>query len=168
MSSMKPNRVICPQCGASEPVEKVSTLYLQGSEARKGALHNLGRRLAPPSSGKKELTRPVHPDTVVILFSCVLPFFLVGILNQQRGMFIPILVVLVCAYGLYFYKRKAAIARFEQEKNNQLRDRVRIERAIGVWMKLYYCSSDDSVFIPGKPDFIPADQMIGYLINQTP
>ncbi len=160
---MCPDKIKCPTCGLTDLVEKVSTIYLVGAKEKK--LHALSRKLAPPSSGKGSPMRPVHPDTVVIVFSCVLPIFLIGIVNQQRLFLIPAILILAICYGLYFYKRRAIIAKFEQEKKAKQEEQKRIERGIATWMKLYYCGRDDSVFLPGKAEMIPADQMMGYLLG---
>ncbi len=186
---MPARKYACPLCGASDQVEKVSTIYLEGIKGGPSVyaklstdkhppatlaglgkissqeLYNLSRQLAPPSSGKSTQTRPVHPDTVVIAFSLVLPIFLIGILNQQRGFLIPSLILLACAYGLYFYKRKAVIAKFEREKTAKREEQARIEKGIKSWMKLYYCARDGGVFLPGERELIPLNQMNSFLLG---
>jgi hypothetical protein len=121
--------------------------------------------MAPPSSGKSAPIRPVHPDTVLIVFSFILPFFLLGILKQQPVMIIPVLLVLAGLYGLYFFKRKAILAKFEREQDNQRELQARIERGIKTWMKLYYCDRDEGIFLPGKDELVPAEQMMGFLLQ---
>lgn len=184
-----PRQVICPQCGRSEGVEKVSTLYLAGIK-KAGAssqpgddlasqvlarlpdltpqdLHALSRELAPPSSGKAAPTRPVHPDLVVLVFSLVIPIFIIGILNQQRGALIPILILLALAYGLYFLKRKDILAKFARAQADQKEKQARIERGVKNWMKLYYCTQDESVFLPGKKELVPVEEMTNYLFEKV-
>ena len=171
------HKVTCPVCGLSDQVEKVSTIYMSGladkrsPEIKQAAkipskkLRPLSRLLAPPSSGKSVPVRAVHPDTVLIVFSCVLPFFLYGILRQQPAMIIPVLLVLAALYGLYFFTRKTIIARFERQQNSQLESQARIERGIETWMELYYCDRDEGVFLPGKDELVAPDQMMGYLLQ---
>ena len=169
--------IACPVCGLSDQVEKVSTIYLSGIADKRSPdigravtisrqkLRSLSRLLAPPSSGKSTPVRPVHPDTVLIVFSCVLPIFLYGIWQQQPGMLIPALLVLAGLYGLYFFKRPSIIAKFEHEQNNQRQSQARIERGIKTWMKLYYCDRDEGVFLPGQDELIPPEQVLGYLLK---
>ena len=176
--------VICPACGLADTVAKVSTIHLIGIDAKRQPagqetsqtgplppglttqeLHTLSRKLAPPSSGKGAPNRPVHPDIVVLVFSAVVPFFLVGILNQQSGLLIPILILLAASYGLYFYKRKAAIAKHEQALAARQNEQERIQQGIHTWMKLYYCLQDEIVFLPGKKDLVPVDEMMPYLLK---
>jgi len=172
-----PRHPICPTCGLSDQVEKVSTIYMAGIAGKRSQdiagstsipvqkLRTLSRLLAPPSSGKSTTFRPVHPDTVLIVFSCVLPIFLIGIMKQQPVMLLPTLFVLACLYGLYFFTRKSIIAKFERQQDDQQQTRVRVERAIKDWMKLYYCTRDEGVFLPGKAELVPPDQMTNYLMQ---
>ncbi len=173
---------ICPECGQAEQVEKVSTIYLLGmglkreqgqamrpwlSEMPQVELKALGKRLSPPSAGRGSPVRPLHPDLVVATFSLVIPIFLAGIWNTQPGMRLPAVLVLAAFYGLYLWKRKAILKRFERQKAEQKAAAQRIQSGIARWMKLYYCAEDDVVFAPGG-EAIPADQMPGYLLeNQT-
>lgn len=190
MSQAKPTKqVVCPECGRSEGIEKVSTIYLAGIKKGRASsqpgddlaaqvlerlpglsaqdLHTLSRGLAPPAEGKGIPTRPVHPDLVVMVFSLVMPIFIIGILNQQRGALIPILVVLALAYGLYFFKRKDIIAKFNRAQDEQKEKQKRIERGVQQWMKLYYCSQDEGVFLPGKKELIPVAEIIQYLLEKA-
>jgi hypothetical protein len=179
--------IICPVCSQFDQVEKVSTIYLEGIGANRlpllpgsaaenprppaqrltnipmAELRALSRRLAPPSSGKAPLMRPIHPDLFVLVFSCVIPIFLFGILIQQDRLFVPILVVLAGFYGLYFYKRKAAIAKYERDLAAKREAQERVEQGIKTWMNLYYCDRDKGVFLPGKRELIPLDRMVEYL-----
>jgi hypothetical protein len=169
--------ITCPVCGLSDQVEKVSTIYMSGIADKRSPeikqatkippqkLVSLSRMMAPPSSGKSVPIRTLHPDMVLIVFSCVLPFFLLGILKQQPIMLVPVLLVLAALYGLYFFKRKAIIVKFERDQNNQRESQARIERGIQTWMKLYYCARDEGIFLPGKDELVPPEQMISYLMR---
>lgn len=184
-----PKRVICPACGQADQVEKVSTIYLIGIGLNKlppqedslskrqifnpelqrlpaASLRALGRRLAPPSSGKRDTFRPIHPDMVVIVFSLVAPLFLYGILTSQPGMFLPVLAILAVFYGLYFWKRKEVIARFDRQQESHQATERRTKRGIERWMRLYYCLRDDGVFESGAKEMTPADQIAGYLFEE--
>jgi hypothetical protein len=185
-----PEKILCPVCSQFDRVDKVSTIYMEGigekripfsknpvkknpegaspriTKIPQSELHPLSHKLAPPSSGKSSLTRPVHPDLVVIVFSCIIPVFLYNILATQRTMLIPVLLILAGFYGLYFFKRKGVIARFEQQQAAKREEQARIERGIKTWMRLYYCARDEGVFLPGGRDLIPVDQMNGYLLGQ--
>ena len=178
-----PKKVVCPVCGQADQVEKTSTLYMIGiglnqtdsqeqvpnPEIRRKPTPSqraLSRRLAPPASSKQVTMRLVHPDTVVIGFSLIAPVFLYGILTSQRTMFLPMLAILAAIYGLYFWKRKTIIDRFEGQKASRQAADERIKRGIARWMKLYYCARDDGVFVPGGDELIPADQMAGYLYRE--
>lgn len=178
-----PKKVICPVCGQSDQVEKASTLYFIGiglnrvsfpeqpsntQQRRKPTPGEraLSRRLAPPASSKQVTMRLIHPDTVVIGFSLIGPIFLYGILTSQTAMFLPVLALLAALYGLYFWKRKPLIAKFESQQASRQAADERVKRGIARWMKLYYCARDDGVFLPGGDELIPADQMAGYLYRK--
>jgi hypothetical protein len=182
-----PVEIICPACGQADGIEKVSTIYLVGSERQLASSKReplvaqarpwlqelstterwtLSRRLAPPSSGKPALTRSLHPDLVVFTFSLMLPIFLLGMLNSQPVMLLPVSIFVVGAYGIYFWKRKAILARYTSKEAVQHAADKRAGQAIARWMRLYYCAQDDGVFIPGDAQLTPADQMPGYLHSQ--
>jgi hypothetical protein len=187
-------QVVCPACAQSDLVEKVSTLYLTGIGLNRSArqadpqpgesvatapagemiglsaseLRLLSKRLKPPSSGKGTPFRALHPDLVVLTFSLILPVFIYGIYTSQKNTFLPALVLLLGFYALYFWKRKALIAKFEIQRNASLAAARRAEQSIGRWMKLYYCAREDIVFQPGSGKYVPADQMPGYLYGEVP
>ena len=186
-----PLEISCPVCGQSDQVEKVSTVYMEGIGAgrlplKTGAqvdqmpspgqrltkipardLYVLSRKFAPPSEGKSALVRPIHPDLVIGIFTLVVPIFLIGILAQQRGLLLPVLLILACFYALYFYKRKTVIARYDQEKTSKDAAQTRVECAIKSWMKLYYCARDGGIFLPGRGELVPVDQMAAYLFDEN-
>ena len=112
------------------------------------------------------MSRPIHPDLMVVVFSLVVPIFLYGIFDSQRQMGLPVIGVLVAIYALYFWKRKDLAARFEREKTNQQSADDRIKRGIERWMRLYYCAHDDEVFLPGALEATPTDQMMGLLLQK--
>jgi hypothetical protein len=159
---------ICPKCDSREWVQKVSTVYLEGpdpvpgedrqvarmSKAEASELHQL---LAPPS-GKSQVTRPIHPDLMLLVFSGILPLFLVGIFNKQRPLLLPVLVVVALSYVVYFWQRSRLIARYSNLKKSQVEDVHQTERAIGRWMKMYYCAQDHVVFMDGSAEFVVAEQ----------
>ena len=183
-------KVNCPACGQSDQVEKVSNIYVLGIEQRRRLSKSqtqpeigetsqnppalsrnksfpwreLSRRLAPPASGK-QVTRPIHPDLVVLTFSLTVPIFIYGIISSQPVMLLPMLLLLVLSYGLYFWKRAATVAKFERQRLAQQASADRIKRGIEIWMKLYYCAREDIVFELGKDRYAPADQMNGYLFD---
>jgi hypothetical protein len=184
-------KILCPACSKSDQVFKVSSIYLAGVETRQPSflkkkqegqsslakeqvtgfssqqLISLSRKLSPPSSGRKAPVRSIHPDWVVGAFSLIVPVFLVGIFNQQRNLFLPVLAILIGFYGFYFFKRKAVIARFEHRIAAEKEKQTRIERLIALWMKLYYCSCEDGVFLPGKDKLVPVDQVTWYLMEEA-
>ncbi len=178
--------ITCPQCGQSDQVEKVSTIYLTGLEKRhsrfaKGKaqekdtlkinlaprdLEHLSQWLAPPSSGAGRVTRPVHPDWVLLAMTAILPVFIAGIWNSQRGALIPVLAVMALFYGLYFLRRRVLIERYQNELEAQQNQKERIERGIRTWMKLYYCHREGIIFLPGRKEFIPVDQIDTFLSSK--
>jgi hypothetical protein len=176
----------CPQCEQADHVEKVSTIYLVGiglknqpakddigatpikfklADLSEAELRSLARRLKPPASTKRLPSRPLHPDLIIITFSLVFPIFIYGILVSQSPTLLPVLIFLAAVYGLYFWQRKAIIARFENRQAEQRTADERVRLAIERWMKLYYCANDDGVFTPSSEELVPADQMMSYLLN---
>jgi hypothetical protein len=185
----------CPACGQSDQVCKVSLLYVYGLQRKKAAskaqsaeygrgtagntsmppvvlqmddstLQALSSRLKPPASGKELPIRPVHPDLVVLAFSLVAPLFLYQILTSQPGMILPILIMLAGFYGFYLWKRTTILAKFKRQVENRRQVEGQVRRGIERWMTLYYCAREDSVFKPGSDQIIPADEMLGYLLQE--
>lgn len=183
--------VTCPQCGQADQVEKVSAIYINAIEREKRKKKEpappgsdaetrkktrlarimdprgepLARRLAPPASGKQVQTRPIHPDLPVISFSLVAPIFLIGIYTSQPAMLLPVILILACAYALYFWQRKAIVAKFEQQQTARRAAEERVKKGIERWMKLYYCARDDGVFEASSRELTPTDQMPGLLLK---
>ncbi len=177
--------VICPACGRYDQVEKVSTLYLRGAGLGRGRLHSrsgteagpdpgwpltlspaefkrLSRQLSPPS-GKSSLTRPIHPDIVILFFTAVLPFFLAGVYTTQPGYFLPLVVLVAAGYGLYFLLRRRILLRFQAQLDLRQAEIQRIRNGIETWMQLYYCVRDQGVFLPKDETVTPLDQLSTYL-----
>jgi hypothetical protein len=139
----------CPVCHQAAPVGKVSAIYVHALQAQhpkalpsggaaepppaprpaflddlsRAEMIALGKRLAPPSTPKKMPTRPLHPDLVVVVFSAILPVFLIGIRSSQPVMLYPVAALLALGYGLYFWKRGPAIAKFERQAAEDPRSR---------------------------------------------
>jgi hypothetical protein len=188
-----PQPIRCPVCDQSDLVEKVSTLYITGIGLNRSSrqvnpqpgaetatppgdpmiglsaseLRLLSRRLKPPFSVKKVPFRSLHPDLVVLTFSLILPVFVYGIYTSQKNMLLPGLVILAAFYGIYFWRRKAMIAKFESQLEASKAANRRVEQSISRWMKLYYCAREDIVFQPGTGKYVPTDQMPGLLTSQA-
>ncbi len=179
---------ICPVCGESEAVEKVSVLYLTGlgmrnrSDSRldgetgsllvnnhpgfRAALPTLSRKLAPPSSPRQFFMRPVHPDTAVLAFSLITPFFLYGIWSTQLHTLPAAITLLAIFYLVYLLRRKTLVARFQAELARQKAETERIQHGIERWMNLYYCARDDGVFEPGTSELVPVDLLRSHLLKE--
>lgn len=187
-----PQPIRCPVCEQSDLVEKVSTLYITGIGLNRSSrqaipqvaeaanapgdpiiglsaseLHLLSRRLKPPFSAKKVPFRSLHPDLVVLTFSLILPVFVYGIYTSQISMLLPALVILAAFYAIYFWRRKALIAKYESQLEASKAANRRVEQGISRWMKLYYCAREDIVFQPGTGKYVPTDQMPGLLTLQA-
>jgi hypothetical protein len=174
----------CPTCGQTEPVEKVSTLYLTGiglkdkaesaqagqtkliQASKKPGSYALSKKLAPPAGGRAALTRPVQPDLAMLAFSAILPIFLYGIWTSQRALLLPVLGLLAIFYGLFFWLRKRLLARYQQEVASRLAADERVKKGIDLWMRLYYCAEDEVVFEPGEGEPVSVDLLPGFLRQQ--
>jgi hypothetical protein len=189
MSTDEISPPICPACGQSTQVEKVSTLYMDaigagrlpavGRSEESGASagrrltgvpdreqRNLVRRLAPPSSGRRSLTRLVHPDQMVLSFSVMILVFVGLMLRSEPQLIWPVGGILILCYLLYLWRRPRIIERYEREVLSLRDNYLRTEAAVGVWMRLYYCGRDDGVFIPGEAELVPLDEMGDFLYRR--
>ncbi len=75
------------------------------------------------------------------------------------------LLFILAAYSLYFWKRKLLIGKFESRMLAQRSETERVQGAIERWMKLYYCERDKGVFLPGVDRLVPISQISQYLME---
>jgi hypothetical protein len=141
---MQKSKITCPKCGSSEQTVKVSTLFLEGTENRVNV-----DAFAPPS-GKRQITRPVHPDMIVIVFGIVSLLILFQIFQTQKLAFVPAAAIFMMAGLSYLVFRKKILEKYERNQDAIKLENQAIEKAVGEWMKLYFCAKDRIVFIPGE------------------
>lgn len=187
---------ICPQCGQNTAVEKVSRLYVVGSEVKwrrkgrpggpaeadgspgealapafaglsGGQLQALGQRLAPPAGPRGAPLRLTPPDWAVAALTLIAPLFVYQVAAHQPEMLWLALAALAGFYAFYAWQRKAILARFAARQQGEQDEKRRVERAIQRWMSLYYCLDDDCVFDPAGGPPVPADQIAG-VVNSAP
>ncbi len=192
---MSRNKAItCPQCRQSDHVIKVSRLYilglsnqyLQGKNKRLWTEHeeqqpdpddpvlqlsrqeisSLSKHFSPPSGGSRR-GEYLHPDWIVIAASLVALFFLYQVVLTNSLPDILIFVAIgILAYGAYFYFRKKLVARHRAKLEAQAEEVRLVEKAIGRWMKLYYCTHDQTVFDVTSRQVIPLDEFKYYLFDR--
>lgn len=190
---MKKMDAVCPQCNKSEEVYKVSVIYLTGLESIKSstplkdntfdhifghpsqqfgrrfidqaAKRNLVSKFAPPSSKKQRISRSIHPDFVMFATLLLGLFMLYQIFNQQRGAFLPALLIILGVTAFYLLSRNKINARFIEKQKNKSREAGQIKEAIERWMKLYYCASDFAIFDKEHLVCVPLQDMNYYLMS---
>lgn len=167
---MTSNVPVCPGCGKTEAVEKASTLYLRGLERSEPgkpgpsqAERRLSQRLGPPSGRKESLTRPLHPDLQVLVYSLVAPVFLYGIWSSEPRMLLPVLGILAVGYAAYFGWRSRLVEKYQQREQQKTAEIERVQRRIARWMELYYCAQDEGVFKPGEDELVSLEELPRYL-----
>jgi len=185
------NRTICPKCGLEDKSIKVSAIYIEALQnfRSKGvspllaqimtdptqlnapgilktqALRALVRSFGPPSGGR-QIIRPINPNLVVAAFTLISIFFVVQIYISQRELFVPILVLVAAFYLGYAVFRNRIQARYQKRIQENLDIKSSYEAAIGLWMRLYYCSRDEIVFNPEENRWMPLEAMEAYLLDQ--
>ncbi len=164
--------IACPTCQQSDLVRKVSAVYIEGLGASperraipRSAARRLSQRLAPPSGGKREVMRLIHPDWMAGALALILPFFLTGIYTTQNGFFWPALAFVALVAGLYAWQHGRLVQRYQHSQRARQEDAARVEKAIQAWMRLYYCARDEVVFDPLVGDPIPIDEMNYHLLH---
>lgn len=189
---MVEKKTTCPVCLETENTFKVSEIYIQSlvrlkhgdqaeapvidrlqaeiPEERRGKLkgsryyRQLMEAFAPPQ-GSAQTTRAINPDWVAFALALVSLFFLYQIFTTQYQIFWYILVFALVAFTAYLFFRKNLLARYQNEKTQENGAQGKIEAAVGLWMKLYYCTKDNVVFGVKKDEAIPIDQMREYLLT---
>ena len=184
----------CPICDDAENSYKVSEIYMQslmrlksGDKAEAPVIDQLQAEIPPkrrdklkgsryyrelmesfaPPQGESQSTRAINPDWVAFAMAALSIFFLYQIFTTQREAFWYSLGFAVIAFAAYFILRKKILARYQIQKAQESGSKGKVERAIGTWMKLYYCTKDNVVFEDKKGDPIPVDQMRSYLLNKS-
>jgi len=190
---MKKLDAVCPQCNSSDEVYKVSLIYLSGLESIKSstspkdntfdlifghpsqqigrrfidqaAKRNLVSKFAPPSSKEQRISRSIHPDFVMFATLLLGLFMLYQIFNQQRGAFLPALLVILGVTTFYLLSRKKINARYMEKQKNKSREARQIREAIERWMNLYYCATDFAIFDRDHLVCVPLQEMNYYLMS---
>jgi hypothetical protein len=144
-------------------------------------LSALAQRLSPPYNLKPQPTNPNklwHAFRIYSLLGVVIiPIFVIGILILPADTFAEGPQLYFCCGGgmwmLFFVNYYNANQKIkEQEKKyKESLENIRIEmpkweQAMEQWEKLYYCSRDDCVFIPGKNTSAPLGKMIEYIYQE--
>ncbi len=188
---MNEETVVCPVCGESDRVFKVSRIYIDALAAfnkspedsvlpeltgkavddpgvnllKIQAVRTFVNNFSPPSGGR-QVARQIHPDLIMAVLALLAVFFMIQIYESQPSFFLIALAVLVAVYVGYYFLRRGIIARFNQQKDKEQNEKRRLERAIERWMKLYFCARDEGVFDPEQNRLIPLEQMDLYLMQE--
>lgn len=149
--------ITCPICKKSTAVYKVSTIYLEGAEK-----HADVKAFAPPS-GERQVLRAINPDMTVILFGAISIFILTQMAQTQKSALLPAIVIMMLAVLLYVVFRKQIIGKYNQQELSNRQANERVQRAVGEWMKMYYCAEDKIVFKSGEKQAVPLEEMQSFL-----
>ncbi len=181
----------CPVCLDPGNTFKVSEIYIQSlvrlkhgdqaeapvidrlqaeiAEERRDKLkgsryyRQLMEAFAPPQGGTQS-SRAVNPDWVAFAMVLVSLFFLYQIYTTQFQIFWYMVAFATVTFAAYVIFRKKIVARYQNQKSQEDGTQGKIEVAVGLWMKLYYCTKDNVVFGVKKNEAIPIDQMRQYLL----
>jgi hypothetical protein len=182
----------CPTCSTKENTYKVSEIYMQSlvrlksgdgadapvidalqaeiPEERREKLkgnryyRELMESFAPPQGGTMS-TRAVNPDWVAFAMGILSLYILYQILLTQYPVFWYMVALAVIGYAAYFIYRKRIFAKYKAQRNEEAGTKDKVEKAIGIWMKLYYCSKDNIVFGAKKDETVPIEQMRSYVMS---
>lgn len=191
---MAEKKSVCPTCGEETHVYKVSQIYLEAlmrvknkenaetplMDALKSELppekaakfkdadyyHYVVESFAPPQGGA-QVIRAIDPDWVAAALGLLSVYILYQIYFAQHELFWGMLVFAVVVLAAYVFFRKQIKLKFETEKRQESGDKQLIERAVGNWMKLYYCSTDNVVFGWKKGEQVPLAEMNQYLLQNS-
>lgn len=186
MDNMLSQSPTCPYCNQSDQTYKVSLLYLEGSarlnrremtdqpelEAvlndllttestsaeQKQVISSLVKAFEPPS-GSRQVARRIHPDWL-ILFVCAVGLIIAYQSGSSRPGDLSIIVTLLSASLLvYLLVRRPVIMRYETQNSQDEFEKKNVEKAVARWMRLYFCSRDQTVFDPDENRFVPLEHI---------
>lgn len=191
---MTEKKVICPACGEDQHTFKVSQIYLEALMRVKNKenaetplldqlkaelpseraakmkesdyYHYVVESFAPPQGGA-QVIRAINPDWVAVALGLLSVYILYQIYFEQRAVFWYMFAFAALVFAAYLIFHKQIKGRFETERRKESGDKEQIERAVGHWLKLYYCSADNIVFGWKKGDRVPLDQMNTYLLENS-
>ncbi len=186
--------VVCPKCGSEAHVFKVSQLYLESlmhlkhketaetplidklkaevpeerlkKESDEDYYRNVAQAFKPPEGGS-QVARTINPDWVAVAMGLVSLFFLNQIFKNNHEDFWYMVLMVVVGYGLYFIFRKKIKEKYAGIVSKEMGSKEAVEKAVGVWMKLFYCSADNVVFGVKKDETIPLSEMNTYLVHKA-
>jgi hypothetical protein len=116
-----------------------------------------------PPQGTSQSLRAVNPDWVAGIVALASFFFLAQIYNNNRSVFWYMVLMVAVGYGLFFLFHNKIKAKFEKERSKELNTKQAAEKAVGKWMKLYYCTKDNVVFGAKKDESAPLEEFREYL-----
>ncbi len=157
MTTSQSQRISCPNPHCPNPilVQKVSGVVADGTASY--VTTTLATKLSlPKAPEEKDLSRAITPAIIGGYGASLLLFALfasLGILFTEIG-FVFAWILLGTVFSLLI------LVAYRNYIKNVARP---IKALVPKWDQLYYCRSCDSVFLPRKPDFAPADQMMEFL-----
>lgn len=191
---MPSKSAICPICHQEDHSYKISQLYLEAlmriknkekaetpvldklkGEASAELLakmrgndyyHYVVDSFAPPQ-GSRQVTRSINPDWVAFALVLISAYILYQVYFTQHAGFWFAAGLAGVALALYIVFRKRILARYQVERSKELGTKDQVERAVGRWMKLYYCSTDNLLFGAKKGEQIPLEHMKQYLLETS-
>jgi hypothetical protein len=189
---MAEKTIVCPECNNDAHVYKVSQLYMESimrmkeeakavtptidklkaeasldqlkGENGKNYYRDVVQTFKPPQGASQGL-RSIDPDWIAVAAGLVCIFFLNKIYINNPDAFWYMVILVAVGYGLYFLFHKRIKAKYQKDKSNEFSSKDKVEKAVGMWMKLYYCSTDNVIFGLKKDQTIPLDQMNASLIE---
>jgi hypothetical protein len=174
---------VCPKCRSSQAVVKVSQVYVSGitepgnrSDQDKARMQAVfGRQVATPAeirqtvhlfgppAGRTQITRPIHPDMYIFVLAVVAAFILINTFGNERVYFWVVLGISVLSGTVYYFTRASVVGAFRKRLEAAEAEKEAVNRAVGNWMRLYYCCDDGCVFDPARIDTAPLEELQRYL-----
>ena len=186
---MTENQSTCPVCSDTENTYKVSQIIIQslvrlihGDKAIGPIIDRLQAEIPEerrdkskgsryyrqlmdalvPSQEESQITRAINPDWVAFAMVLLSIFFLYQIYTSQYLIFWYMVAVAVVGFAVYVIFHKKILAKYQNQKSQESGSFAKVEKAVGLWMKLYYCATDNVIFGARKDETIPIDQMHQY------
>jgi hypothetical protein len=135
--------------------------------ANYAAMRGFLDKMAPPQGERKQFSKAISPDWIVAAALIASVFFLYQIYIQQPSAFLPALVGALILIAVYVLTRKSILKKYLNRLDGQAKDKKTIEKAIEIWMKLYFCPTSYSVFLPGHKEVIPLEEMNSFLLDRA-
>ncbi len=171
--------IACPVCKRTDRARKVTALHrsevqkLRGMSEKISAaqpgLSEIGQRLQPPEephfSHAPNFVERFSSSLMAVgfVFALICIWVAARLFGDKAGLPVGLVFAGIVIGVIWYYWWKNNSAREREQREIEREQVAHWNHAMERWNRLYYCSRDDIVYIPGEGSRAPLDRMGDYL-----